>query len=129
MSTILIVEDDRHTRDGLCELLRSEGYDVNYARTASAALLKLDSRVALLLSDLKLPNFSGLELCEKVMKRNPDLKSIIMTAYTSEEVYKKAKKVGVYSWLAKPLDIDLLFKLVADVLSSVPVAKTDVSIV
>jgi len=129
VSTILIVEDDRHTRDGLCELLRSEGYDVNYARTASAALLKLDSRVALLLSDLKLPNFSGLELCEKVMKRNPDLKSIIMTAYTSEEVYKKAKKVGVYSWLAKPLDIDLLFKLVADVLSSVPVAKTDVSIV
>jgi len=129
MSTILIVEDDRHTRDGLCELLSSEGYDVEHAKTASAALHKLDSRVTLLLSDLKLPDFSGLELCEKVMKKNPGLKSIIMTAYTSEEMYKKAKKVGVHSWLTKPLDIDLLFKLVSDALSSVPVVKNDISIV
>jgi len=117
VSTILIVEDDLHARDGLCELLSEEGYEVKPADSASAAMQSINPDVALILSDLDLPDSSGLELCETLKKRNPNLKSIIMTAYAPEDVYRRAKKLGINSWLIKPLDIDLLLRLIKQVLN------------
>lgn len=126
MSKILVVEDDLHTRDGLCELLSGEGYDVAYAGSVSAALKKLQSDTVLILSDLRLPDASGLKLWGQVRRLNPKLKSILMTAYASEETFREAESLGVYTCLTKPLDIDLLLRKVREVLAP-PVAARDIN--
>jgi DNA-binding NtrC family response regulator len=113
LSTILIVEDDRNTRLGLQELLVEEGYQVESAENASKALQKLESGfVDLLISDLRLPDTSGLDLCRKIRSEYPDLNTIIMSAYSTPESRLEAKELGVYSWFTKPLELDSLLSTI-----------------
>ncbi|MFQ5753393.1 MAG: response regulator, partial [bacterium] len=86
MSTILLVEDDVNTRTGLFEILTEEGYHVESAEDGADALKIMESGIIdLLLSDLRLPDLSGLELHEKVKRVHPELITIIMTAYSFPE--------------------------------------------
>ncbi|MCG8605042.1 response regulator [bacterium] len=113
MSTILIVEDDQNTRLGLQELLVEEGYQVESAENGSAALQKLKSGlVDLLISDLRLSDTSGLDLCRKIKIDYPNLNTIIMSAYSTPESRLEAKELGVYSWFTKPLELDSLLSAI-----------------
>ena len=110
MSKILIVEDDRNTLSGLVEILTEEGYDVIGKDSGKKALkaLQKDS-YDILLTDLKMPDMNGMKLYEKSIPVAPELKTIVMTAYSSVKDAVEAMKRGVYEYLTKPLDLDELF--------------------
>lgn len=110
MAKILIVEDDRNTLSGLTEILSQEGHDVTPADNARKALRLLENdSFDILLTDLRMPDISGMDLYERSVPIAPEMKTIVMTAYSSVKDAVEAMKRGVYEYLTKPLDLDELF--------------------
>jgi DNA-binding NtrC family response regulator len=110
---ILVVDDEQGLCAGIQEALRREGYVVD-ATTDSADALKLgcDHLYNLVISDLKMPGASGLDLMQQVRARHPDTLFILMTAYGTVETAVQAMKQGAYDYLPKPLDMKRLRVLV-----------------
>ncbi len=124
MARILIVEDDRNTLSGLVEILQEEGYEVVGLDSSPAALRTLErERFDILLTDLKMPEIDGFQLYEKSLTIAPDMKTIIMTAYSSVKDAVEAMKRGVYEYLTKPLNLDELFVTLRKVLDEQGMAR------
>jgi len=110
MARILIVEDDLNTLSGLVEILKDEGYDVVGVESGKKALRILEREpFDLMLTDLTMPDIDGLELYEKSRSHNAEMKTVVMTAYSSVKEAVEAMKKGVYEYLTKPLNLDELF--------------------
>ncbi len=110
---ILIVDDEQGLCAGIQEALRREGYVVDAATDPQAALkLAQDRLYNLVISDLKMPGLSGLELMTQVRARHRDTLFILMTAYGTVENAVEAMKQGAYDYLPKPLDLKRLRALV-----------------
>jgi DNA-binding NtrC family response regulator len=110
MPRILIVEDDRNTLSGLMEILEEEGYEVRGVESGRKALRTLErERFDILLTDLKMPEIDGMQLYEQTQTLAPEMKTIVMTAYSSVKDAVDAMKRGVYEYLTKPLNLDELF--------------------
>jgi DNA-binding NtrC family response regulator len=106
--SILIVDDDKNTRDGLARALR-HGYDVLPAESAERALDLLGSRnIDILLSDVRMPGMDGLTLLQRAMAQQPGLICILLTAYGNVETAVEAMKGGAYDFLMKPVNLDHL---------------------
>jgi DNA-binding NtrC family response regulator len=109
MPRLLIVEDDRNTLSGLVEILEEEGYEVTGVDGGKKALQVLErERFDILLTDLKMPEIDGMHLYEKSQPLAPEMKTIVMTAYSSIKEAVEAMKRGVYEYLTKPLNLDEL---------------------
>src|SRR5215469_18389844 len=110
---ILVVDDEQGLCAGIQEALRREGYVVD-ATTDPAAVLRLthERLYNLVISDLKMPGLSGLELMNQVRTHNRDTLFILMTAYGTVETAVEAMKQGAYDYLPKPLDMKRLRALV-----------------
>ena len=105
--TILIVEDEVR----MCHLLElslgEEGYTTHSAESAEAGLKFIETgQTDLVLSDLKLPAMSGLELLEAARRLRPDLPFIVMTAYGSVESAVEAMRAGASDYILKPFSFD-----------------------
>lgn len=108
-----MVEDERGLCAGLQEALSREGYRVDAAPDAPAALALVNTRLYnLVLTDVRMPGASGLELMKEVKARSPDTLFIVMTAYSTVESAVRTIKDGAYDYLAKPLDLQRLRVLV-----------------
>jgi len=106
---ILIVDDERGLRAGLQEGLQREGYVVDAAPDAAAALqLTSQNLYNLVISDVKMPGTSGLELFAQFRARSRDTQFILMTAFGTVENAVEAMRLGAYDYLAKPVDIKRL---------------------
>jgi DNA-binding NtrC family response regulator len=116
---ILVVDDDKNTRDGLQRALQRH-YTVLTAESADAALALLGGGrpVDLLLSDLRMPGTDGLGLLRRVLAQHPQTVCILLTAYGSVETAVDAMKQGAYDFLTKPVNLDHLDMLVARALKS-----------
>ena len=129
MSRILIVEDDRNTLSGLMEILTQEGYEVNGVDSPKKALKSLKNETfEILLTDLKMPDMSGMELYERSLAIAPEMKTIVMTAYSSVKDAVEAMKRGVYEYLTKPLDLDELFVIVEKALGEQNLLRENVEL-
>jgi DNA-binding NtrC family response regulator len=110
---ILVVDDERGLCAGIQEALSREGYTVDAATDALQALQLTQERLYnLVLTDMKMPRLSGLELFAKVRERSRDTLFILMTAYGTVESAVEAMKQGAYDYLSKPLDMQRLRALV-----------------
>ena len=113
MENILVVEDTESLRNVLCSFLRSEGYDVTGAASAEEGLsLFKDHPYSLVLSDLKLPNKSGLDFLKESREINHSVPTIVMTAYGSIDVAVEAMKLGARDFICKPFDPSMLCGLI-----------------
>jgi DNA-binding NtrC family response regulator len=108
---ILVVEDEEKLRRVVELQLTSAGFDVLKAGTAEEALPLLD-RAELILTDLRLPGMSGLEMLELVQKQNTHAPVIVMTAFSSIETAVEAMKAGAFDFLPKPFSLDHLMTVV-----------------
>src|SRR6202171_5925805 len=118
MPTILIVDDEKHTRDGLRSLLEDD-YDVYVAEDIRGALDVLErEQVDLLLTDLRLGNEDGMTLIERALKMPHPPICIMMTAYGSVDTAVEAMKRGAYDFVTKPLNLDKVEILIARALQS-----------
>ena len=108
-ASLLIVDDEKTTRDGL-RLALEEKYDIYVAEDAASAFDLLErERFDVLLTDLRLPKEDGLRLIDRAKSLPKPPVCILMTAYGSDETIVEAMKRGADDYIAKGrLDIDLL---------------------
>jgi DNA-binding NtrC family response regulator len=106
---ILVIEDDKPLGELLDEDLRHRGHEVFTAtRVAQARELLQQHQIDIVLTDLNLPETSGIDFCAELHRRRPDLPVIIMTAFGSLETAIAALRAGAYDFVTKPVDLDLL---------------------
>jgi two-component system response regulator AtoC len=110
---ILIVDDEKHTRDGLRRLLEND-YDVYVAGDIASAMNVLErEHVDLLLTDLRLGAEDGMQLIDRVLKMPQPPICIMMTAYGSVDTAVEAMKRGAFDFVTKPLNLDKVEMLMA----------------
>ena len=108
-STILVVDDDPGQRSLLETFLAGQGFAVSVAATGEEALRVIDRGVpALLISDVRMPGISGLELLDRVRERAPGLPVLLVTAYADIRDAVDAIQSGAIDYLEKPIDLDEL---------------------
>ena len=106
---ILVVDDEQGLCAGLQEALRREGYVVDAATDAVVGLRMAQQRLYnLVISDIKMPGLSGMDLLTQLRAHNRDTLFILMTAYGTVESAVEAMKQGAYDYLPKPLDLKRL---------------------
>ena|SRR6266536_1019802 len=106
MATILIIEDEAKMRRLLELNLGDDGFKTLSAGDAEAGLKLLASEpVDLVLTDLKLPGMSGLELLQAAKQQNPALPVVVMTAFGSVETAVEAMKAGASDYVLKPFSL------------------------
>ena len=109
MEPVLLVEDKAELRAMLRKALERAGYTVEEAPDGNTAIEKVRSRRYLLvLSDLKLPGNSGLDVLREARRVEPTLPVILVTAYGSVEEAVTAMKEGAFDFIQKPVDLDHL---------------------
>jgi two-component system response regulator HydG len=100
---ILVVDDSQDTREVLQRNLSALGYDVHTAPGAREALEVLAARgIDVVVTDLKMPGMSGLDLVRHVRENNKDIEILVITGYASVEGAVEAVKSGAEAFLAKP---------------------------
>src|ERR1039458_5417929 len=110
---ILGLDDEQGLCAGVQEALRREGYIVDAMTEAPAALKLTEQRLYnLVISDIKMPGLSGLELLTHVRAHSRDTLFILMTAFGTVESAVEAMKQGAYDYLPKPIDMKRLRVLV-----------------
>ncbi len=112
MTDILVVEDKESLRTMLRKTLESRGFTVDEAPDAYEARRRLQAvRYLVVLTDLKLPAGSGLDVLREAREADPDTPVIVMTAYGTVEEAVKAMKDGAADFLTKPVDTEHLLVL------------------
>src|SRR5438045_3812319 len=116
--TILIVDDEKHTRDGLRRLLEDQ-YDTYIAEDIRGAMDVLEREsIDVLITDLRLGGDDGMVLIERALKLPHPPISIMMTAYGTVDTAVEAMKRGAYDFVTKPLNLDKVEMLIARALAS-----------
>lgn len=107
MERILIVEDDAFFREIFSDLLREEGYQVDTASTGNEAMQMIESnRYQLVVTDMVLPDISGLDILARAKQMDSDLEVIVVTGYGNMESAIYALKNGARDYLVKPISHD-----------------------
>ena len=116
---VLLVEDEESVRTLTADSLRELGYDVIEADSAAAALRALDAnpRVALLFTDIVMPDMNGRKLAEEALKRRPDLRVIYTTGFTRNAVVHNGVLDPGVNFLPKPFTLQQLGDKVREVLA------------
>lgn len=106
-TAILIVDDEKAQRAVLSGDLKSRGFNIFEAESVVKAIeIISENTIDVVLSDLKMPNQTGIDLVKKLKKINPDITVVIMTAYASVETAVTAMKEGAYDFITKPYHLD-----------------------
>lgn len=116
---VLIVDDEVDIRDNLCDLMELEGFGILSAGTGLEALKVLETETPdIVISDLMMPEMSGLEFVEELAKRQVELPVVIMTAFGTVDYAVKAMKAGAADFVTKPIDQDYMLKVIERVLAT-----------
>ena len=108
---ILVVDDDPGQRSLLCSFLTGQGFPVTTASSGQEALeLLAAAQPGMLISDVRMPGMTGLELLGFVAERHPDLPVLLVTAYADIRDAVGAIRGGAVDYLEKPIDLDQLLE-------------------
>ena len=106
-ASVLIVDDELKIRRILQIMLENENYRTEQAKDGLEALGKMETMdFDLIITDMKMPNMSGIELLEQIQKRDKTVPVIIMTAYGTIQTAVEAMKKGAYDYILKPFDLE-----------------------
>lgn len=126
--TVLIVDDDKNTRDGLERALMRH-YEIYAAESGERALDILNSAdIRIMLSDVRMPGMDGLTLLQRALAKNPALICILLTAYGNVDIAVEAMKRGAYDFLSKPVNLDHLELLLSRSLRSMEIETENISL-
>ena len=107
MQKILVVDDEKSMRDFLSIVLKKEGYAVAAAADGEEAIKLLGKEIYdLVITDVKMPKFSGLDVLKAVKEASPETVVLMITAFASTETAVEAMKEGAYDYLSKPFQIE-----------------------
>jgi CheY-like chemotaxis protein len=122
---ILIVDDDKDILANLSDILTDLGYETDTAVCGEDAIGKVEQfcpnqtecRYDLCLLDFKMPGIDGVELYEKILEYNPQLRAIMVTAYAGDDGVQRAVAAGTWQVLRKPVDISQLLSTIAEAIN------------
>ncbi len=107
MDAILVVDDEQSMREFLAIMLEKEGHTVQTASSGKAALKLMETEIfSLVITDIKMPGMSGIELLETIQRISPDTQVLMITAYGSTDNAVEAMKKGAFDYILKPFKID-----------------------
>ncbi len=116
---ILVIEDDEEMRSLLRDFFEEEGFETDSVSNGSEAFRMLVREIFdIVITDIRMPGLTGLDIIPGVRKLQPETFIIVITAFGSEEVYRKAMERGANSYLEKPLRFMKLKEMVHELLSS-----------
>ncbi|QKK09119.1 MAG: sigma-54-dependent Fis family transcriptional regulator [Planctomycetota bacterium] len=109
MSTVLVVDDKEMMRDSVGSSLRRAGFDVVTSDRAQAAVERIaQKRPDVIITDLKMPGMTGLELLEKIREIDDEVPVVLMTAFGTIETAVEAMRLGAFDYITKPFEGDEL---------------------
>ncbi|MGD0837737.1 MAG: sigma-54 dependent transcriptional regulator [Polyangia bacterium] len=112
MRRVLIVDDEQNLRHMLQTLLKREGYEPVGVGSVDGALKELEERpYDIIITDLRMPGQSGMNLVDQVTSRSLGTTVVVMTAYGSRDIAIEAMKRGAYDYISKPFEVDELVLL------------------
>jgi two-component system response regulator AtoC len=112
MRRVLVVDDEQNLRHMLQTLLKREGYEPVGVASVEGALKELEDRsYDIIITDLRMPGQSGLDLVDEVRRRNLGTTVVVMTAYGSRDIALEAMKRGAYDYISKPFEADEIILL------------------
>lgn len=121
LNRILIVDDDEDILANLADILSDAGYEIDTANNGQTALEKVDKKCPqdgchydLCLLDFKMPDMDGVELYTRILRSNPEMRAIMITAYAGENGIQRARDAGTWEVLSKPVDIKRLLGIIND---------------
>ena len=112
MRRVLVVDDEQNLRHMLQTLLKREGYEAVGVPSVDSALKELQDRpYDIVITDLRMPGQSGLDLVDEIRRRNLGATVVVMTAYGSRDIAIEAMKRGAYDYISKPFEADEIILL------------------
>jgi DNA-binding NtrC family response regulator len=128
MASILVVDDDQNIRRVLKDLLRKEGFNVLTASDVDKALPLIDQQdLDLIMTDLKMPGKSGMDLLTLCHEKRPAVPVIMITAFGNVEAAVAAMKKGAYDFITKPFDENELLNVIEKAISESEMNKELIS--
>jgi len=110
---ILVVDDEKIICELIERTLERNNYDVEIARNGKTALEKVKESVFdILITDVKMPKISGMDVLKEIKKANPIIEVIVITGYPTIELAVEAIKIGAYDFITKPFDINKVQSMV-----------------
>jgi DNA-binding NtrC family response regulator len=107
MERILVVDDDPEIREGVADVLRQAGYDVDDAKDGKKAIKCIETgSYDLVLTDLNLPKVDGMKVLRHVLDESPDTICIILTGFGTIKGSVEAIKMGAFDYISKPVKSD-----------------------
>jgi len=114
---VMIVDDEEAFAQGCQRILAEQGYEVEIALSGEEALEKIENRsYDVVLLDLRIRDFDGISILEKIRARNLNTDVVIMTGYASVETAAKALRYGASEYLEKPFDPERIIGAVENVM-------------
>src|ERR1043165_8156697 len=124
MANLLIVDDELGMRQFLTHLFQREGHFVRVAENGRVALEQLEQLPPdLIISDIRMPDMSGVELLRAARELLPDVEVIMMTAFANVDTAPEAFLLRAYDFVQKPFDNDLLKETVTRALDKISLIK------
>jgi DNA-binding response OmpR family regulator len=110
---LVVVDDDLEFLDLVSTLLKNEGYDVDTANSGKEGLEKcMENFYSLIIVDIKLPDFDGVELLTRIVDTDPKVRKVIITGYPSIENVVQVLNLGADAYLVKPIKAEELLETV-----------------
>ncbi|MCA8943143.1 MAG: sigma-54-dependent Fis family transcriptional regulator, partial [Planctomycetes bacterium] len=110
---VLVVDDEQDLAESCAFFLRRNGYHVQCAGSGEEAVALLeDGEFELVITDLKMPRMSGIELLGSIKQRDPDVEVVVITGFPEVETAVEAMKLGALDYLTKPFNEDSLMQRV-----------------
>jgi len=107
--TVLVVDDEPSARDLYQEILEGLGFEAAMAESANRALAVLESgQIDIVLTDVRMPGMSGIELLKIIKQKYPETGVVVMTGFGSVPSAVEAIKLGAYDYITKPFPIEVL---------------------
>ncbi len=118
MSYVLVVEDNLRTAKAISDMVELIGWDVHVVHSPRAAMQQMQLRVpALILLDFNIPGVDGLEVC-RFIRRDPtvgEVPVVFISAESDPAIIAEAKRAGANDYLVKPVDIEVLERILKDI--------------
>ncbi len=109
MDKILIIDDDQSIRDTLTNYLKKKNYEIFSAENGEEGLNKVKQHLPdLVISDIRMPGMSGLEMLKSIKEFNKHINVIIMTAFDDMKTTVKSMQEGAYDFIEKPIELERL---------------------